>query len=82
MASYRFCANNIATTYDFRIYGEQITMTDKQIIIEKIKDLKQTYEEIKENSNVFTSEFTLASGAITALDEVLEILNKEVADEK
>ena len=57
-------------------------MTDKQIIIEKIKDLKQTYEEIKENSNVFTSEFTLASGAITALDEVLEILNKEVADEK
>ena len=42
-------------------------MTDKQIIIEKIKDLKQTYEEIKENSNVFTGEFTLASGAITAL---------------
>ena len=49
-------------------------MTDKQIIIEKIKDLKQTYEEIKENSNVFTSEFTLASGAITALNEVLKIL--------
>jgi hypothetical protein len=49
-------------------------MTDKQIIIEKIKDLKQTYEEIKENSNVFTGEFTLASGAITALAEVLKIL--------
>lgn len=53
-------------------------MTDKQIIIEKIKDLKQTYEEIKENSNVFTSEFMLAIGAITALDGVLEILNGEI----
>ena len=51
-------------------------MTDKQII-EKIKDLKQTYQAIKANSNVFTSEFTLASGAITALDEVLEILGSK-----
>ena len=49
-------------------------MTDKQIIIEKIKDLKQTYDEIKANSNVFTSEFTLASGATTALAELLIIL--------
>lgn len=48
-------------------------MTNKQKI-EKIKDLKKTFEAIKENSNVFTSEFTLASGAITALNEVLEIL--------
>ena len=48
-------------------------MTDKQII-DKIKDLKQTYETIKANSNVFTSEFTLASGAMTALNKVLEIL--------
>lgn len=51
-------------------------MTNEQII-EKIKDLKKNFETIKENSNVFTSEFTLASGAITALEEVLEIL-KEV----
>ena len=40
MASYRLCTNHIATTYDFRIYGEQITMTDKQIIIDgKIKPI-------------------------------------------
>ena len=50
-------------------------MTDKQTI-EKIKDLKQTYEEIKENNRAF---FTLlASGAITALDEVLKILNGDI----
>jgi hypothetical protein len=49
-------------------------MKDKQIIIEKIKDLKQTFENIQVKSNVFTSEFTLANGAITALDKVLKIL--------
>jgi hypothetical protein len=50
-------------------------MTDKQII-EKIKDLKQTFENIQAKSNVFTSEFTLASGAITALNEVLKIIEE------
>ena len=41
---------------------------------EKIIELLKTYEQIKEKSSVFTSEFTLASGAITALNQVLEIL--------
>ena len=41
---------------------------------EKIIELLKTYEQIKEKSSVFTSEVTLASGAITALNQVLEIL--------
>ena len=46
----------------------------QNLIKQKISKLLTTFEVIKENSNVFTSEFTLASGAITALDEVLKIL--------
>lgn len=42
--------------------------------IEKIKELLKTYEQIKEKSSIFTSEFSLASGAITALNQVLEII--------
>ena len=46
-------------------------MKTKQEIEEKLK----IYEQIKENSSVFTSEFTLSSGAITALKWVLDIIN-------
>ena len=46
----------------------------QNLIRQKISKLLTTFEAIKENSNVFTSEFTLANGAITALNEVLEIL--------
>ena len=46
----------------------------QNLIKQKISELLTTFETIKANSNVFTSEFTLASGAITALNEVLEIL--------
>lgn len=44
-------------------------MKNKQEIEEKLK----IYEQIKENSSIFTSEFTLSVGAITALKWVLEI---------
>ena len=44
-------------------------MKTKQEIEEKLK----IYEQIKDNSSIFTSEFTLSSGAITALKWVLEI---------
>ena len=47
-------------------------MKTKQEIEEKL----QIYEQIKENSCVFTSEFTLSSGAITALKWVLEVDNE------
>ena len=43
-------------------------MKTKKEIEEKLK----IYEEIHKNSAVFSSEFTLASGAITALKWVLE----------
>lgn len=42
-------------------------MKTEQEIIEKLN----TYKEIKNNAFVFTREFTLASGAITALEWVL-----------
>ena len=44
-------------------------MKTKQEIEEKLK----IYEQIKENSAVFTSEFTLSLGTVTALKWVLEI---------
>ena len=47
-------------------------MKTKQEIEEKL----QIYEQIKENSGVFTSEFTLSSGPITALKSVLEVDNE------
>lgn len=50
----------------------------QNLIKEKMSELLTTFKAIKENSNVFTSEFTLASGAITALNEVLKILNGEI----
>lgn len=40
---------------------------------EEIKEKLRIYEEIHARSNVFTSEFTLSSGAITALKWVLGI---------
>lgn len=43
-------------------------MKTKEEIEEKLK----IYEKIHARSNVFTSEFTLSSGAITALKWVLE----------
>lgn len=39
---------------------------------EQIKEKLEIYKKIKEQSTVFTSEFTLASGACTALEWVLE----------
>ena len=50
----------------------------QNLIKEKMSELLTTFKAIKENSNVFTSEFTLVSGAITALNEVLKILNGEI----
>ena len=44
-------------------------MKTKQEIEEKLK----IYEQIKENSGIFTSEFMTSIGAITALKWVLEI---------
>ena len=46
-------------------------MKTKQEIEEKLK----IYEQIKENSSIFTSEFTLSSGAVTALKWVLEVID-------
>ena len=43
-------------------------MKTKKEIEEKLK----IYEQIKDNSSIFTSEFTLSIGAITALKWVLE----------
>lgn len=43
-------------------------MKRKKEIIEKLKE----YEEIKNKSNWFSNEFTLACGAITALEWVLD----------
>ena len=45
-------------------------MKTKQEIEEKLK----IYEQIKDNNSIFTSEFTLSSGAITALKWVLEVI--------
>jgi len=39
---------------------------------DEIKEKLEMYKKIKEQSAVFTSEFTLASGACTALEWVLE----------
>ena len=39
---------------------------------EEIKEKLKIYEKIKKNSAIFTSEFTLSSGAITALKWVLD----------
>ena len=39
---------------------------------EEIEDQIKIYEEIKKQANVFTSEFTLACGALIALAWVLE----------
>lgn len=43
---------------------------------QQIKEQLKIYEQIKQKSAIFTNEFTLASGAITALKWVLE--NEEV----
>lgn len=51
-------------------------MKTKKEIEEKLK----IYEQIKDNSGIFTSEFNLSIGAITALKWVLEI--DEVENEK
>ena len=51
-------------------------MKTKQEIEKKLK----IYEQIKDNSCIFTSEFNLSIGAITALKWVLEI--DEVKNEK
>jgi len=41
----------------------------------EIKEKIKIYKEIQSSASVFTSEFTLASGAITALKWVLEVTN-------
>ena len=51
-------------------------METKQEIEEKLK----IYEQIKDSSGIFTSEFTLSSGAISALKWVLEM--DEVKNDK
>lgn len=38
---------------------------------QEIKEKLKTYKKIKDNAPVFTKEFTLACGAITALEWVL-----------
>ena len=43
-------------------------MKTKQEIEEKLK----IYEQVKDNSGIFTNEFMISSGAITALKWVLE----------
>ena len=53
-------------------------MKTKQEIKEKLK----IYEEIHKNSAVFSSEFTLANGAITALKWVLEIYEEKIHEIK
>lgn len=40
---------------------------------QEIKEKINIYKKIKDKAFIFTSEFTLASGAITALEWVLEI---------
>ena len=39
---------------------------------QEIREQIEIYKKIQENSAIFTSEFTLANGAITALKWVLE----------
>lgn len=39
---------------------------------EEIKEKLEIYKKIRDNAPIFTSEFTLASGAVTALEYVLE----------
>ena len=43
---------------------------------EEIEEKLEIYEKIKDKSAVFTSEFTLASGGVTALKEILELFEK------
>lgn len=44
---------------------------------EEIKEKLEIYKKIRDNASVFTSEFTLASGAVTALEWVLDEENNE-----
>ena len=39
---------------------------------EEIREMLNTYKYLKEQAPIFTSEFTLACGAITALETILE----------
>lgn len=48
-------------------------MKTEQEILQQI----EIYKKIKDKSAIFTSEFTLASGAITALKWVLEEVNND-----
>lgn len=45
---------------------------------EEIKEKLEIYKNIKNNAAIFTNEFELASGAITALKWVLENEEKDV----
>ena len=49
-------------------------MRTEEEILEKI----EIYKKLQEKSAIFTSEFTLASGAITALEWVLEEQENEM----
>lgn len=40
--------------------------------VKEIKEKIEIYKKIRDNASIFTSEFTLASGAITALKWVIE----------
>lgn len=40
--------------------------------VEEIKDKLEQFKKIRDNAAIFTSEFTVASGAVTALEWVLE----------
>ena len=40
--------------------------------VEEIKEKIEIYKQIRDKAGIFTSEFTLASGAVTALEWVIE----------
>lgn len=60
---------------DFKTAWEELKAENERLKTE-IKEKLEIYEKIKDKSAVFTSEFTLASGGVTALKEILELFEK------
>lgn len=50
--------------------------------VEEIKEKLEIYKKIRDNASVFTSEFTIASGAVTALEYVLEDSEDDTTNNK
>lgn len=48
--------------------------------VKEIKEKLEIYKKIRDNASVFTSEFTIANGAVSALEFVLED-NEDVENE-